>query len=361
MQRDCLGIAGRLIARGHDVALVYASGETVPSNINAIRLPNFAFSNHSRNLQFSRAMHRAAADKFDIVVGFNKVPYLDVLYCADPPIPAPSTALQRLNPRFRGYQRLDLTCFGDQSQTRLLLLSDYQMKQFQDQYGTSPSRMTVLPPTIERTRVLNPADRAAARVNVRKQLSLSESALVWLFVARYPRSKGLDRIIDALQAVPAAQCICVGFDPAEMRRSGLGRLARQFGVTDRLILLGPRNDVPQLIAASDLLVHPSRKDVTGTVILEALANGVPVVTAEACGYASHVTRAEAGVVISGEFDNARFRSALVSAEDATLRADWRQNALAYAAREDLFSGLDRAVAEIEQVGYRKLGTPAPAS
>ena len=316
-------------------------------------MPNLAFSNHSRNLQFSRAMHRAAAGKFDVVVGFNKMPYLDVLYCADPPIPGPSSALQRLNPRIRGYRRLDLACFGDRSQTRLLLLSDHQMKQFQDQYATSPSRMAVLPPTLERTRVLDPIDRASARINVRKQLALSESALVWLFVARYPQSKGLDRIIDALRAVPAAQCICVGFDPAELRRNGLGRLARQFGVTDRLILMGPRNDVPQLIAASDLLVHPSRKDVTGTVILEALANGVPVVTAEACGYASHVTRAAAGVVITGEFDNASFRSALISAQDAALRADWQRNALAYAAREDLFSGLDRGVAEIERVGNRK--------
>ena len=333
----------------------------VPASISAIRLPNIAFSNHSRNFKFSRAMHRAAADKFDVVVGFNKMPYLDVLYCADPPIPEPSSVLERINPRIRGYQRLDLACFGDQSQTRLLLLSDYQMRQFQDRYATSASRMTVLPPTIERTRVLDPADRAAARLNVRKQLALSESALVWLFVGRYPRSKGLDRIIDALRAVPAAQCICVGFDPAELRWNGLGRLARKFGVTDRLILLGPRNDVPQLIAASDLLVHPSRKDVTGTVILEALANGVPVVTAEACGYASHVARAGAGVVISGKFDNARFRSALISAEDATLRADWQRNALAYAAREDLFSGLDRAVAEIEQVGQRKFGTPSLSS
>jgi UDP-glucose:(heptosyl)LPS alpha-1,3-glucosyltransferase len=331
-----------------------------PSNINAIRLPTIAFSNHSRNLRFSRAMHRAAADKFDIVVGFNKMPYLDVLYCADPPITGPSTALQKLNPRIQGYRRLDLACFGDQSQTRLLLLSDHQMMQFRDKYRTSPSRMTVLPPTLERARVLGAADRASARVAMRKQLRLSESALVWLFVASYPRSKGLDRIIDALHAVPAAQCVCVGFDPTELRRGGLGRLAQKFGVTDRLMLLGRRNDVPQLIAASDLLVHPSRKDVTGTVILEALANGVPVITAEACGYASHVTRAAAGVVISGEFDNASFRSALISAQDATLRAGWQRNALAYAAREDLSSGLDRAVAEIEEAGYRKFGTPPPA-
>ncbi len=88
-----------------------------------------------------------------------------------------------------------------------------------------------------------------------------------------------------------------------------------------------------LIAAADVLVHPSRKDVTGTVILEALANGLPIVTTEACGYAAHVIRAGAGIVISGKFDNAAFRAAMVSAQDAGLRAEWRRNALDYAARE----------------------------
>ena len=251
-------------------------------------------------------MARATANNFDVVVGFNKIPHLDVLYCADPPIPKPLTIFQKLNPRVRGYERLDLTCFGDQSKTRLLLLAEYQMAQFRERYGTDPSRMRLLPPTLERTMVMEAGDRARARVDVRRRLGLSDHALVWLFVARYPQSKGLDRVIDALQAVPAAQCMCVGFDPAELARNGLDRLAKQHGVSERLLRLGRSDQMPPLIAAADVLVHPSRKDVTGTVILEALANGLPIVTTEACGYAAHVIRAGAGIVISGKFDNASF-------------------------------------------------------
>ncbi|THD73115.1 MAG: glycosyltransferase [Bradyrhizobium sp.] len=251
-----------------------------------------------------------------------------------------------------------------------MLLADYQMAQFRESYGTAPSRMRVLPPTLERTQVMEAGERARARADIRRRLGLSDDALVWLFVARYPQSKGLDRVIDALHAVPAAQCLCVGFDPAELARNGLGRLAKRYGVSDRLILLGRTNEAPALIAASDLLVHPSRKDVTGTVILEALANGLPVITTEACGYAAHVIRAGAGIVISGKFDNDSFRAALVSAQDAALRADWRRNALDYAAREDLYSGLDCAVAEIEEAGRRNLAaahlaqrdrSPSPAA
>lgn len=354
MQRDCLGIAKRLVHRGHDVTIFCCEAESAPPNVKLVRLANHALFNHNRNLRFSHAMALATANNFDVVAGFNKIPHLDVLYCADPPIPKPLTIFQKLNPRVRGYQRLDLTCFGDQSKTRLLLLADFQMAQFRESYGTAPSRMRVLPPTLERTRVMEAGERARARTDIRRRLGLSNDALVWLFVGRYPQSKGLDRVIDALRAVPAAQCLGVGFDPAELARNGLGRLAKQYGVSDRLILLGQTNEAPALIAASDLLVHPSRKDVTGTVILEALANGLPVITTEACGYAAHVVRAGAGIVISGKFDSGSFRAALVSAQDAALRADWSRNALDYAAREDLSSGLDCAVAEIEEAGRRNL-------
>lgn len=355
MQRDCLGIAKRLVDRGHNVTIFCCKSEGAPPpDIKLVCLPNRALFNHNRNLRFSRAMARATENDFDVVVGFNKIPHLDILYCADPPIPKPRNILQKINPRVRGYERLDLTCFGDQSETRLLLLADYQMNQFRERYRTDPSRMRVLPPTIERKIVMEEADGARARSDTRRRLGLSDEALVWLFVGRYPQSKGLDRIIDALGAVPAARCICVGFDPAELARNGLGRLATQHGVSDRLMLLGHASQMSPLIAASDLLVHPSRKDVTGTVILEALANGLPVITTEACGYAAHVIRADAGIVIPGTFNDAGFRAALVSAQDAGLRAGWRRNALDYAAREDLYSGLDCAVAEIEETGRRKL-------
>ena len=41
------------------------------------------------------------------------------------------------------------------------------------------------------------------------------------------------------------------------------------GVRDRMRLLGVREDIPELMAAADLLVHPARTETTGTVILEA--------------------------------------------------------------------------------------------
>lgn len=321
--------------------------------IPVVTLPVRAFSNHARNLAFAHAVSSATRRHFDAVVGFNKMPFLDVLYCADPPIPKP--AWRHLSPRVRGYERLDRTCFGEGSTTRLLLLASFQRQQYVDHYGTSPDRMVVLPPALEKTRILKPQERTSARAEVRSRFGSNDDALLWLFLGRYPKSKGLDRVIRALHAVPEARCLCAGFEPSALRDSGLERLAQSRKVIDRLIPLGrcADDDIPRLFAAADILVHPSRKDVTGTVILEALGNGLPVVASEVCGYSTHVRQSGAGAVIGEPFDEAEFQNALAKARSPSVLSEWRQRALAYGEHADLSSGLDKAVEEIEQVALRK--------
>jgi UDP-glucose:(heptosyl)LPS alpha-1,3-glucosyltransferase len=353
LQRQCIEIARRLAQRGHKVTIFCVTSDVSPDAIPVVTLPVRAFSNHARNLAFADAVSKAVAGKFDVVVGFNKMPFLDLLYCADPPIPKP--AWRYLSPRIRGYERLDRTCFAGNSTTRLLLLASFQKQQYIDHYGTAADRIVVLPPTLERARILTPDERVKARVEVRKRLALGNDALVWLLLGRYPKSKGLDRVIRALMAAPEARCVCAGFDRSAFRNSGLERLARRHMVLQRLILLGrcDDDDIPRLIAAADVLVHPSRKDVTGTVILEAIGNGLPVITSEVCGYSTHVQLSGAGAVVREPFDETQFRAALEAAKSPAVLSGWRQRALAYSAHADLYSGLDKAVEEIEQVALQK--------
>jgi glycosyltransferase involved in cell wall biosynthesis len=55
------------------------------------------------------------------------------------------------------------------------------------------------------------------------------------------------------------------------------------GWPDRVQLLGRRNDVPSLMASSDLLVHPARIEGFGLVLAEAMAAGLPVVASNVQG------------------------------------------------------------------------------
>jgi UDP-glucose:(heptosyl)LPS alpha-1,3-glucosyltransferase len=107
----------------------------------------------------------------------------------------------------------------------------------------------------------------------------------------------------------------------------------------------------ELFAAADLLVHPARLDVTGTVILEAIVSGLPVITTANCGYSPHVAAAGAGLVLPAEVAPAALDAALVAA-DATSRARWSANSFAYGRNPNLFSGLPRAADLIEAAGRR---------
>jgi UDP-glucose:(heptosyl)LPS alpha-1,3-glucosyltransferase len=166
---------------------------------------------------------------------------------------------------------------------------------------------------------------------------------VWLWLGLQAKTKGLDRVLQAMPASQNARLLVCGL-PLESRGGADAlSLARRLGVEDRVRWLGFVSDaaLAEAMAAADLLVHPSRADVTGTVILEALASGLPVITTAVCGYGEHVVGADAGIVLPEPFQAADLDRALAAATPERLAA-WSTKALAYAGRDALYSGLDRA-------------------
>jgi UDP-glucose:(heptosyl)LPS alpha-1,3-glucosyltransferase len=344
LQRDCLAIASRLAKRGHTVTLFAESrrGE-LPGDIPIELLPNHAWTNHGRDMRFADDVLRRCSGRFDRLVGFGKLKGLDIVYCADPCIAAraPKT-LARLTGRRRAMIKLESASFSPGAKTHCLLLSESQLREFREAWSTEPERLVLLPPTIDRTRREPGLRTNGARESIRAALNVRPDQWIWLAVATQPRVKGLDRAIEALKQFPAARLMIAGIAPDTRHGRSLKRWARHAGAADRIELLGVRHDIPQLMATADLLLHPARYDTTGTVILEALVNGLPVVTTDACGYATHVTAADAGLVIPEPFRQSALISALAAAESAEHRLTWSRNGVAYGERSDLYSGLDRA-------------------
>jgi UDP-glucose:(heptosyl)LPS alpha-1,3-glucosyltransferase len=129
--------------------------------------------------------------------------------------------------------------------------------------------------------------------------------------------------------------------------------ARQLGVASHVHILGPRSDVPAFLLAADLLLHPSYHENTGTVLLEAMAAGLPVLTTAVCGYASYVSAAAAGVVLPASFSQPVWNAAV---EKMLLSPDRRQygsNGLRFAKTADIYDMPERAAELIaERVGPR---------
>ena len=304
LQRDCLEIARLLNSRGHDVTIFAARVTEKPwvEDVSIVVLPNRQFTNHQIQAAFAADFSSAVAGKFDLVVGFDKLLGLDVLYCAD------ASMRYRLSrefylhaiPRYRTFSRLEGDAFAPEQSTKIFVLSQNQFTEYVSAWSTEPERVVLLPPTLAADRRKPELRLNGVRQSLRAKFGFDDSHWVWIAVCVQPNTKGLDRTLRALSEFPMARLLVVGLEPANGSVGGIGsvsRLAWRNGVSHQVQWLGHREDVPQLMAAADLLVHPARYDTTGTVILEAIVNGLPVVTTATCGYAIHVEAAEAGIVM----------------------------------------------------------------
>lgn len=86
---------------------------------------------------------------------------------------------------------------------------------------------------------------------------------------------------------PGARFALVGEDPepGQRRRQALEALAARLGLQGRVVFTGARDDIPELMAAFDLLVHCAHRESFGRVLVEAMAAGTPVVATAVGGVA----------------------------------------------------------------------------
>lgn len=116
-------------------------------------------------------------------------------------------------------------------------------------------------------------------------------------LGRLHPNKGFDVLIRALARVPDAYLWLAGEGPL---RAELEALAQELGVKPRVRFLGWREDVAPLFAAADLFVCPSRHEPLGNVVLEAWAQGLPVVAADALGPGTLIEHGENGLLAPTE-------------------------------------------------------------
>ena len=83
------------------------------------------------------------------------------------------------------------------------------------------------------------------------------------------------------------------------------------------------------------------------VLVEAIAAGLPVIVTDNCGYASHVEKADAGIVVPAPFQQKQLDTALQMMVCSGSLDYWQQQALQYAAETDLYSLHEQAATIID--------------
>lgn len=349
LQRDFLRIAQECQRRGHSIRVYTLIWEgEVPAGFEVLVAPVKALFNHSRNEKFT-AWVQADLERrpVDRVVGFNKMPGLDVYYAADPCFEDKAQTLR--NPlyrkwgRYRHFAEYERAVFAPQSRTEILMISEVQQPLFVKHYGTPAARFHLLPPGIAADRRA-PANAADIRAAFRQEFGLGETDLLVVQIGSGFKTKGLDRSLKAIAALPAplkrrTRLIVIGQDDPKPFLLQV----RALGIGDQVEILKGRSDVPRFLLGADLLIHPAYNENTGTVLLEALVAGLPVLATEVCGYAHYIDGAKAGRVVPSPFEQRTLDRLLAEMlADDEARRHWSANALAFADQADLYSMPERA-------------------
>ena len=102
-----------------------------------------------------------------------------------------------------------------------------------------------------------------------------------IMVARFTKVKEFDILLRAFAATPASTTLqLVGDGPT---RSGCETLVRELGLVHRVQFLGSRDDVPSLLAKSDIFVLASKYEMSPISILEAMRAGLPTIASNVGG------------------------------------------------------------------------------
>jgi glycosyltransferase involved in cell wall biosynthesis len=178
--------------------------------------------------------------------------------------------------------------------------------------GISSDKLRVIPNGVEVERF-----STATSINW-KSLGLPADAEVILAVGRLDEQK---RPLLAFQAcLPLFEdnsllhLTFAGIGPHEAK---INELANQHGVADRVHCLGTRDDVPELMRGSKLLLHTSAWEGSPNVILEALAAGLPVIATENPGNRDALRGGEWGfLMLDYAPDITDFLDSILNSEEA---------------------------------------------
>jgi glycosyltransferase involved in cell wall biosynthesis len=246
------------------------------------------------------------------------IPYLVLIHCVQPDWAEQYAAhLNHLPPLYRAAREV-------------VAVSSENLELLRQCFGLDPDRGRVI--LNGRPDVFFRPCLPEGRRRLRHDLGVADDQLLLLSVGRYETVKGYDRYLDALPLLrrcPHWDRLVLAWAGSGTLEPALRRLAPLLG-GGRLQILGERDDIPALLEAADLLVHPARFEGMPLVLLEAMAKGLPIIASAVSGIPEAV--GEAALLLPSAPAAAPFKEQLAAAICAMAGDADRRRSLADRAR-----------------------------
>lgn len=146
-------------------------------------------------------------------------------------------------------------------------------------------------------------DRFAPDADVRRQwrekLGLSESDIALLTVGELTPRKNQHVMLEALHQIQDSRVRLYICGRGELEQS-LKDMAKSFCLEERVSFLGYRKDIPQLCCAADIFLFTSLQEGLPRALLEAMANGKPIVCSDIRGNVDLIEDGRGGFIVTND-------------------------------------------------------------
>lgn len=331
-ERVLLDLAQVAAYGGFEMSVVSLTGEVDALNARAladlgVRVGSLGLRSRWDPRAFSRAHRKLAAlqpavvhthlKHADIVGAFVArrlgVPQVSTLHVIEDSV-SPGLALKRWVAGSVRARLADCTVAVSAAQR------DWYLRQFR----VPADRVVVLHNGVLPAPTLSPEQR----VHLRQELGLRRQDVVAAMVAIMRPGKGHDDLLVAVAGLPAGSPLRVllvgdGDEHARLARA----VQRDDALRDRVVFAGYRNDIPELLGAVELVVHPSHADALPTALIHALSCGVPVVATDVGGIPEILGSgsARAGLLVPAHQPKALAEAMERLVADEALRAELGAN------------------------------------
>ena len=369
LSRDFRRIALALLAKGHTVRAYVQKwqGERI-DGVEIFEYSGRAFTNDGAVHEYCRFVKESLRlDPVDVVLGFNKMPGLDFYFVADVcyvnKVESEKKGIKKLlykqTRRYKTFSAMERSVFGEDSKTKILFLDKTQEILFKNFYDLSMKDIIWLPIGLSdkcrRDRYTQSQIEA-----FKAELGLDNDTKLILQVGSDFKRKGLDRTIKAIASLPSefrnkVRLFVIGEDDV----TPFQKLAKEEGISELVRFAGGTSTAYLAMCAADILLHPAYVENTGTVILEALALHLPVITTENCGFSHYVKEYNAGAVLNSPFSQAELNTLLNMVLSNTYSLEkYRFAARNFCATLDLYSMVDVVVKNLEHFVWKSRGNSA---
>lgn len=155
----------------------------------------------------------------------------------------------------------------------------------------------------------------------RSELGLPKDAFVVLSVGELNKNKNHEVVIRAIWKIdnPNIHYIICGQGQLD---GHLRNLSKELGIENQVHLLGFRKDIPEICKITDLFAFPSYREGLSVALMEAMANGLPVVCSNIRGNSDLIESGKGGYLVEPADVEGFTKYIKVLIEDSRLRSEF---------------------------------------